>query len=165
MDKTRSRNWVFTLNNYTPDDIKIFSSIKDCKFTFQEEIGEQGTPHLQGLLVFKNAKTFAKMKKIHIKAHWEVCKNVRASQLYCSKNDTRSGEIFTNMDPPELRRQVCHQSKEERLREHIMKHKELDEEDQELLKQVPIEISYQIDPTRLRQLIHTPEEVDEEIYT
>ena len=56
MDKHRARSWCFTLNNYTPDDIKIFSSIKDCKFTFQEEVGEVGTPHLQRIISFQKCK-------------------------------------------------------------------------------------------------------------
>lgn len=137
-EKVRSRGWCFTMNNYNDDDIKIFSELKDCKFTFQEEVGEQGTPHLQGLLVFKNAKTFQKVKKIHPKAHWEVCRNIRASQLYCSKDETRAGHIYTNMEPPTLRRQVCHKDLTERLREHIEKFKELDEEDIQNLAEVEL---------------------------
>lgn len=93
----KARNWTFTLNNYTQEDIK---SICDSKYQyiFQEEKGSQGTPHLQGLLSSTNAISFNSVKKLLPKAHIEVCKNKIASIQYCQKNSTRVGKIFTNVD-------------------------------------------------------------------
>ncbi|GAC77771.1 replication protein [uncultured marine virus] len=48
-----SKHWVFTCNNYTKENIELIcndSSIK--RYSFQEEVGDSGTPHLQGYLEF-----------------------------------------------------------------------------------------------------------------
>jgi len=94
----RSRNWCFTLNNYTSDDIDTVTQVENAKYIFQEETGENGTPHLQGLLCFENAHTLASVKKILPRAHFEVCKNKHASINYCKKGETRTGEVYSNMD-------------------------------------------------------------------
>lgn len=50
--------WQFTLNNYTEDDIeKIQETMKDIgEYVFETEIGENGTPHLQGYIEFIRKK-------------------------------------------------------------------------------------------------------------
>lgn len=95
----RSRNWFFTLNNYTADDIKSITEVKgnDYEFVFQEEKGESGTPHLQGVLMFKNARSFSSVKKLLRRAHLERVKNRLASIRYCTKTETRIGEVYTNL--------------------------------------------------------------------
>ncbi len=96
----RKRNWFFTLNNYTPEDIvdipKWFEAQKTL-WVFQEEIGDNGTPHLQGCVMFNNAKKLTEMKRGIPRAHWEVCRNKKAAVAYCTKVATRAGEIYTNM--------------------------------------------------------------------
>ena len=90
-----SKHWCFTFNNYTQDDIKQFqkiSSNSSNKYVFQEEIGEEGTRHLQGYIEFKE-----KLRPKNLfdnKIHWEKCRNIKKSILYCSKEDTRNGEIY-----------------------------------------------------------------------
>jgi hypothetical protein len=64
--------------------------------TFQEEKGESGTPHLQVVGSFKNARTFKCMKKKFPKAHIEKCNNLEKSIKYCSKLDTRDGIQFSS---------------------------------------------------------------------
>lgn len=155
----RNRNWVFTLNNYTPQDIDKFKSIRNCKFTFQEETGENGTPHLQGLLIFKNARTLQSLKKLHPKAHWEICKSVKASQLYCTKEDTRTGEIFSNMDPPEMKRET-YAEKQKRIYQHVREHMKLDEEDLRELALLPIlpeEVHMRYDPRLNERETYSPQ--------
>jgi len=92
----KNRNWCFTLNNYTQEDIKNFCS-SNYNYVFQEETGKNGTPHLQGVIMYNNARTFTHMKKLNNKCHWEPCRNKQASISYCSKNDTRTGQIYTNI--------------------------------------------------------------------
>lgn len=97
----RCRNWCFTLNNHTKDDIDTLTqqfSVKKSVYVFQEEKGENGTRHLQGLVCFPNAISQKSIKQIMPRAHLEVCKNKIASIQYCSKEETRDGNIFTNMD-------------------------------------------------------------------
>lgn len=88
----RSRHFTFTLNNYTEDDITFIKSYFDG-YTFQEE--KVSTKHLQGVGSFKNARTWDSVKKAIPKAHIEVCKNLKASIEYCSKNDTRIGGVWS----------------------------------------------------------------------
>lgn len=94
---SRSRKYVFTFNNYTEND---WTHITHCTDSFseivmQEETGESGTPHLQGYLKCKNAKTFEAVKKIiSDKIHIEKCKDREAAIEYCSKEDTRTGRQF-----------------------------------------------------------------------
>lgn len=92
-----SIHWCFTINNYTAndiDDIKNCSSIK--RYIFQEETGKCGTPHLQGYIEFKKkVRPMSIFKKNNI--HWEKTRDINASISYCSKPETRSGNIFTNI--------------------------------------------------------------------
>jgi len=95
-NRVRVRNWVFTLNNYSAEEIERLA--KEESYLFQEETGENGTPHLQGLLCFRNPMSLSSMKKINERAHWEPCKNKIASIQYCSKEKTRTGKIYSNFD-------------------------------------------------------------------
>ena len=94
------RNWCFTLNNYTESDITqilMEKHSKNCKqFCFQEEKGENEIPHLQGVIAYTNARSFSRMKKFLPRAHWGVCKDLKASLIYCSKEPTRVGRTFTH---------------------------------------------------------------------
>lgn len=62
----RERNFCFTLNNYSDEEkllLKIFFE-KNCRYmVFGHEVGESGTPHLQGFLQLKNAKDLKVMIK------------------------------------------------------------------------------------------------------
>lgn len=93
----RSRNWFFTINNFTEKDIETIISIEKSKYVFQEERGESGTLHLQGVLMFPNARTFTSIKKLLPTAHIEVPKDLKASIKYCCKTDTRVGELYANI--------------------------------------------------------------------
>lgn len=89
----RGRNWCFTQNNFTKSDIEICRTIKG-EYIFQEETGKEGTPHLQGVLMFDSAKTFEAVKKLLPKAHLELCKDKSASMAYCQKEETRTGQVY-----------------------------------------------------------------------
>ncbi len=90
-----SKHWCFTLNNYTTEDINFISSCSSIKrYVFQEEVGELGTPHLQGYLEFSTKKRPFSVFKSTL-YHWEKCRNKNKSIAYCQKEDTRVGKIFT----------------------------------------------------------------------
>jgi len=81
--------WCFTLNNWTVDDLSSISSkcSKFCKFAIiGSEIGEQGTPHLQGYIEFiKKSRPMGVFDNKRI--HWEKCKGDRDDNVkYCSKD-------------------------------------------------------------------------------
>jgi len=90
----RSRNWCFTLNNYTDADrARIGESLgTQAEYVcYQPEVGESGTPHLQGLAIFKNPRALAGVKRlISDRVHLEVMRGTFAeAHAYCCKEDTR----------------------------------------------------------------------------
>jgi len=84
---TSARNVCFTLNNYTQkefDDIKAW----ECDYlVVGEEVGEEGTPHLQGYVEWSGSKRFNTMKKLNPRIHWEGRKGSAAqAAAYCMKD-------------------------------------------------------------------------------
>ena len=94
-----SKHWIFTLNNYTKNSIELIcaeSSIK--RYSFQEEVGELGTPHLQGYIEFIT-KRRPLTALSHWKAHWIACAQskhctVEQAIAYTQKQDTRAGKLY-----------------------------------------------------------------------
>lgn len=104
--------WVFTLNNYTEDDLKFLSSKFSAEpekyyFIYGKEVAPNtGTPHLQGyiksrvksksgpLQKWRPFTEFAPIKR----AHWARAKgNLESNYHYCSKE----GNFETNIPNPD----------------------------------------------------------------
>lgn len=98
--ETPSKQWCFTLNNYEMEDSsKIIDSFKDYgskEYVFQEERGEEGTPHYQGYVSFTTKQRLTGLKKINPKIHWEKCRDRKASIKYCSDPAKRDGNIYAH---------------------------------------------------------------------
>lgn len=85
------KQYCFTFNNY--DDIRL-NKLKNTlstlgKWVFGYEVGEAGTPHLQGYINLKTKKTLVCLKKhIDIDAiHYETCKgSQKQNEDYCCKD-------------------------------------------------------------------------------
>lgn len=89
---SRARGWVFTINNYSEETYEGICQL-DCKYLIVgKEVGEQGTPHLQGYIFFNSVKTFQQVKDLFPEApHFELAKgNAEQNFNYCSKE----GEYF-----------------------------------------------------------------------
>ncbi|UYD39097.1 MAG: replication associated protein [Wigfec virus K19_521] len=94
-----AKHWAFTLNNYIPDDIiNITTNSFIQKYLFQEEVGVNGTPHLQGQLTFikKQKLDWFKIRDTFKKMHVEKTKYIIDSCYYCVKTETGSGKIYSN---------------------------------------------------------------------
>jgi len=95
-----AKRWCFTLNNYTEEQISSIVPIieEKCeKALVSKEVGESGTPHLQGFIKLKvkeRPMTIFNIKSIH----WEKAKGNDDSQLtYISKQNSP----FVNIGYPE----------------------------------------------------------------
>lgn len=91
---SRTRNWCFTLNNYTDSEYASLVGLEGHKqiryIIFGKEKGEQeSTPHIQGFVIFNNTKTFNQVKLFFgDRYHIEQCQgNVQQNIAYCSKDD------------------------------------------------------------------------------
>lgn len=84
----RNRRFCFTLNNYTEEEYEELKNLRDVKYiVIGKEVGENGTPHLQGFVVFKNMKSFNQVRLINGRAHWEITVALsQAAADYCKKD-------------------------------------------------------------------------------
>lgn len=82
-----SKNWCFTINNYSELDISALTGAISKYVIMGKEVGASGTPHLQGFIVLENVQRMSAMKKVHPTAHWEIAKGTAAqNRVYCSKD-------------------------------------------------------------------------------
>lgn len=85
-----SRNLTFTLNNYTEEHVSSLAGLPGsdgvrCVY-YGEEVGESGTPHLQGFICFKERKSVRQVVKLVPGAHIELMKgSIEQNIKYCSK--------------------------------------------------------------------------------
>lgn len=109
-NKSKSRKWTFTLNNYTQEDLERLTKIKDTEevvtfLCFQEEMGKNKTPHLQGFIHLKKQNRMSYVKKVlgTEKVHLEVQKGSDEQNLaYCTKSETKIGETIQTTTPLDL---------------------------------------------------------------
>lgn len=102
----RYRNFVFTLNNPQdkPDEVASLHSL-DCKYLkYGNEVGEEGTPHFQGMVIFNSAKTVSAARKALRGCHVEIMISLSGSMAYVEKD----GDIFEKGTPPQLQSDQGH---------------------------------------------------------
>jgi len=92
----QSKQWCFTLNNYEEQDIidlKNKFSIICLKWIIGKEVGECGTPHLQGY-IYLHKKARPLEFKLNNRIHWERCKGTELDNIiYCSKDNNYDKSI------------------------------------------------------------------------
>lgn len=103
-----SRNWVFTLNNFSPEQLVDFKNLVQDEnnhviyIVFQEEVGSTGTAHLQGYLVLQSPRELSYLRgSISPCAHWEKRHGTHAeARAYSIKEDTRVNGPWEYGTPP-----------------------------------------------------------------
>ncbi len=105
--KRRARRWAFTLNNPSSEVEDLFAQNpfkgSATHWVVQKESGVAGgTPHLQGFVAWKSAKTFAVTKELLHGAHIEAAKGNNTDNFtYCTKPEGRlSGPWFHGFPRP-----------------------------------------------------------------
>lgn len=95
---TRHRSWCFTTNNFSPSDwLAVKYLFKSCIYGIcGEEVGANGTAHLQGYFTLVNPLSLQVLKKTLGRSHLEVSLgSARENQTYCSKEQTNIYEVGT----------------------------------------------------------------------
>lgn len=87
MVSKRAYGWCFTLNNYSEEDYSAVLELPCSYLIVGKEIGESGTPHLQGYIQFvAPGKTFVACRKLLPRAHWEERSGTIPQAIqYCKK--------------------------------------------------------------------------------
>lgn len=92
----RARHWCFTLNNPTVSKEEYLQGTPYDYLVIGDEIGENGTPHLQGYVVWHEKQRLSALKKYGATTHWEIARAtpVQASD-YCKKEGSyyEDGEL------------------------------------------------------------------------
>lgn len=82
-----SKAYVFTWNNYTDDSLITVDTIECSYIVYGKEVGESGTPHLQGYIEFAKQKKFNTVKNLLKGAHIELRRGSQDQAInYCMKD-------------------------------------------------------------------------------
>lgn len=93
---TYAIRWVFTINNYKDNDINTLKDVFEKRLPVKyaiigREVGEEGTPHLQGYVHFTKRVWRQTLKSeldpLNLYGYWEAAKGCEYSNFqYCSKS-------------------------------------------------------------------------------
>ena len=116
---TRAVKWVFTWNNYPSDWKKHIERVRPLVFRLvaYAEVGEKGTPHIQGYLEFEPYQKRRPIEYLQLpkQIHWKSgCKKgtLQSNVNYCSK-DKSTDHIKWNVPEPE--KPVMYEEEEYRI--------------------------------------------------
>jgi Putative viral replication protein len=85
------RRYCFTLNNYTPVEVETVEEHLNSDIVqygvFGFEVGEHGTPHLQGFVIYKGPKRFNAARGFFVRSHVESARSTSdRCREYCIKD-------------------------------------------------------------------------------
>ncbi len=94
----KARSWSMTLNNFNEEEKeelkRFFQTSTGCKWVIGDEVGENGTPHLQIYFRVKNAISFNTLKKLNNRLHIEKSHGTLAQNFcYCIKDSKYESNI------------------------------------------------------------------------
>lgn len=101
---SKAKHYCFTLNNPTEDEIReSLSSLpgQALYLCYGREVGEGGTPHLQGYISWKNRRSLRQCKQWLFRAHFLVCKGTPQENInYCGKDCTEENPLVEFGEAP-----------------------------------------------------------------
>lgn len=93
----RSRGFVFTCNNYTLAHEELVRRLASRWTLYGREVGESGTPHLQGVIWFANARTLKSLIK-KLPGFYVEC--ARGSPEECEEYCMKDGDTWSSGERP-----------------------------------------------------------------
>ncbi len=149
----KSRNFAFTRNNYA--DTFLEDRIACRYIIYGKEGKEKGkTPHLQGVVVFQNERTFNATRKIFHGCHLTIVRKLDEAIEYCKKE----GDFTERGDRPMTSKQKGVKGKEYWDQQLVLiKAGRLDEVDSKLQITMPrnLDYIYNKEQTKRRRLVDT----------
>lgn len=131
---SRARSWCFTINNYTDEEYNTILNNPQAKYVIMgKEVGQQGTPHLQGYVQWKSGKTLEACKEVNQRGHWERMRGTHEQAIeYCKKEGNweergtppKSGKR-TAAERAEMNQEIWEKPLRELVREGIISIKEV----------------------------------------
>lgn len=87
-NQSRAKRWCFTLNNYNDESqARVRELATNSEYLiFGREIGESGTPHLQGFICFRDQLRFNRVQALLPGCHLSVARTVQEAADYCRKD-------------------------------------------------------------------------------
>ena len=95
LKRIRAKFWLGTCNNFASGDHqKLQQGASVCStvvyITWQHEIGQEGTPHLQAFVAHSSPVSLTKMRNAYGNHwHWECAVNAEKALKYCQKEESR----------------------------------------------------------------------------
>lgn len=82
------RAFCFTLNNYTDEDIARIKNLGNYRYVvYGKEVGESGTPHLQGFIYYYSNRSLRALIRDIPRAHFELKRGTFTQAIeYCKKD-------------------------------------------------------------------------------
>lgn len=99
------KNTIFVINHWTPEEYDAIVSFDGYQYMIvAKEVGDSGTPHLQGYLQLKVKKRWSTLKKVDgfARAHFERAKGTaKQNMIYCCKGNQPKSEweLFKDKGP------------------------------------------------------------------
>lgn len=96
---SEGKHWCVTINNPTEADKASFVVLQDQfqYYVIGNEVGTEGTPHLQCYIVFKRKRKFGAVKKLLPRAHIQLKRGTCLQAAdYCKKDGdfTEFGQVY-----------------------------------------------------------------------
>lgn len=90
MPRNKGKRYCFTLNNYGEEDYDRLRSVIEADASYGilgKEVGESGTPHIQGYVIFRDWCDCKSAKdRLNARLHVEIARGTpRQNRTYCSK--------------------------------------------------------------------------------
>lgn len=88
-------HWGIVINNYTADDLVTVSTFFKEKCVcgvYGLEVGESGTPHIQGYFKMQKQALLSTLKKTFATAHFDMIRSPIKAWLYCLKGEQTHAE-------------------------------------------------------------------------
>lgn len=104
-------HWCITINNYDLSTLPAMFESPDILYSIRGlEVGESGTPHVQGYVCFRNKSSLAKVRRLFLGCHAEPKRGtVQQAIDYCKKDGsfTEFGDV-----PPEQTAKAAQENRE-----------------------------------------------------